>query len=430
MAITLTLGGNDRTAKVDVYSIVVSESPGAKANTMSFDLVVENDDAPRPLGGQEVVLTDAQREFAGVLVNVKETQLAPKSFRYRCTCRDYTHLFDRRVVVEDYAAQRADLIVADIVSRFTSGFTSAGVKVAFDVPEQKYDHVYPSEIAQGLADQLEWQWYIDYLRDVRFFAVGTEVGPIATLDLEADTRYHDLELEEDVAQWKNRIFLKGFQNKSTGTYQRAFTGDASTKFFLLGYEPGPDLSETTVTVDGVARALKVDIADNQPDAGGTDSDVYVCFVNKGMRFNVAPASGLPIVATFPYMFEALTVVEDPAAQTEAAAREGGDGIHEYAHSDPGLTAETADPAAAKGNMLLLKYGWPIVTGQFGTFVGGWKPSQSFRLKSSRRFKDRSGNPIDRQMYVHSVEKTVVQQRPAETPILHYTVGFGDSPFVV
>lgn len=430
MAISLTLGGNDRTAKVDVYSIVVSESPGAKANTMSFDVPVEDDDVVRPLGGQEVVLTDASREFAGILVSVKETQLAPRSFVYRCTARDYTYLFDRRLVVEDYAAQRADLIVADVVSRFTSGFTSTGVKTAFDVPEQKYDHVYPSEIVQGLADQLEWQWYIDYLRDVRFFAIGAEVAPIAVLDLEADTRYHDLALEEDVAQWKNRIYVKGFKNKSTGTYQRAFTGDGSTKFFHLGYEPGPDLADTTVTVDGVARTLKVDIADNQPYVGGADSDVYVCFGNMGMRFNVAPASGLPIVATFPYMFEALTVVEDPAAQTESAAREGGDGVHEYVHSDPGLTAETADPAAAKGNMLLLKYGWPIVTGNFGTFVSGWRPGQSFRLKSSRRFKDRSGNPIDQQMYVHTVEKTVVQQRPAETPVLHYAVGFGDSPFVV
>ncbi len=428
--LTLTIGGVDRFPKIDPSSVVVSEALGMKANTLAFEMVVKDDDVPRPFGGQEVILAAADREFAGELVNVKEEQLRPGAYRYRCTCRDYTHLFDRRLVVEDYVAQSADLIVKDIVSRFTSGFTSANVQAAFGVPAQKLDHVYPSEAVQSLADLLEWQCYIDYFRDLHFFAIGTSPAPIADIDIDSDLRYHDLVLEEDVAQLKNRIYLTGFKNKSTGTYQRAFVGDGSTKFFPLGYEPGPDLTQTAVTVDAVARAVKTDVADNMPDVGGVDSAAYVCFTNMGMRFNVAPGNGSQIVATFPYMFEAQTVVEDPAAEVEMAAREGGDGIHEYHHSDPGLTSDTADPAAAKGQMILLKYAWPIITGSFGSYTPGWRPGQSFRLHSAKRFKDRNGVAIDAQMYVHTVEKTIVQQLPGQSPLMHYNIGIGDSPYVV
>lgn len=431
MGIAITLGGVDRTVPIDFETVLVSESVGAKANTMAFDYVVMDGDYPRPLAGQEIVFTEgAAREFAGILVTVRELQERPGAYRYRCMARDYTHLFDRRLVVEQYAAQAADLIIKDVISRYCAGFTSANVRAAFSVPEDTYDYEYPSAVVQKLADALEWQWYIDYSKDVHFFAVTQEPAPVAAIDVEADTAtYHDLELEEDVAQLKDRVYLKGFRVGSTNTYQRAFTGDGTTKFFLLGYEP-TQLADISVTRAGVAQTMKTDVADGRPDENvGGANDSFVCFDNMGMRWNTAPASGDQIVATFKFKYDTVTVVEDAAAQTEMAAREGGDGIHEFVVNDPGLTAPTIDPANARGQIVLVKYAWPMISGAFGSFLRGWRPGQNFALRSTRRFKGRTGAALDLRVYVHSVEKTIVNHPVGGTPLLRYRVGFGDSPYV-
>lgn len=431
MGITVTLGGADRTVAVDLESVLVSEAVGAKANQMAFDYVIKDDDHPRPLAGQEIVFADgATREFAGILATVRETQERPGAYRYRCTARDYSYLLDRRLVVEQYAAQAADLIVKDVITRYCPGFTSANVQAAFDVPEQTYDYESASALIQALADSIEWQWYLDYSKDVHFFAVTQEPAPVATIDVEADTAtYHDLEIEEDASQLKDRVYLKGFRVGSTGTQQRAFTGDGTTKFFLLGYEP-TQLADISVTRAGVAQTMKTDVADGRPDENtGGANDSFICFDNMGMRWNVAPAAGDAIEATFKFKYDTVTVVEDAAAQTEMAAREGGDGIHEFVVNDPGLTAPTIDPANARGQILLAKYAWPIITGAFGSFVRGWRPGQNFMLRSTRRFKDRLGAAIDARMYVHSVEKTIVNHPAGGSPLLRYRVGFGDSPWV-
>lgn len=429
MAIQFLIGGVDRTTAISFDSVSASNTIARKGDTCSFVLTVHNADFPRPLGGQEFVwLNGATREFAGTILKVREVQLGPLTYEYHCVARDFTYLLDRRLVVEDYVAQRADLIVADVVTRFTSGFTIANVRVAYAVPEQKYDYVYPSEIIDGLASSLEWGWYCDYNRDIHFFGLEIENAPVSSVDLDSDTgSLGDVTLEEDVTQVKNRIYLKGFKTKSSGTYTREFTGDGTTKFFHLGYEPS-SIAETTVLVSGAARTVKTDMVDSIPgDTTGTDA--YVCFTNMGVRFNTAPASGAPVAATFPYMHEDLTVVESADSQTEMKAREGGDGIHEYVVSDPSLTAPTVDPATARGNLLLVKYGWPTIQGEGISRLTGWRAGQNFHMQSARRFKDRNGVPISVRMYVHSVEKSIETSTDTEVRVLS-KVAFGDSPFVI
>lgn len=424
MAIVVTIGGTDRTSSVDLKTVKIHDGLGMLQDSCQFDVAIGTTDGWNPQAGNEiVVLNGTTREFAGMLLEVDEDLVAPSRLRYRLGARDYKHLFDRRLVAEEYAEQAANSIVSSIVTSFTTGFTTINVMAAPTVAAQRFDYIAPSDVLDHLAATVGYLWYIDYDRDVNFFSAATLAAPIATLNADTDTtNYGNLQLRESIAHVKTRMYVMDFKQKSTATYTVNFTGDGSTKLFHLTYEPSA-LADMTVTRAAATQTLHTDMVDGQPDnaIGGAD-DVYVNFEEATLRWDTAPAAGNAIVATFNYLYPGFTVFDDPAAQTEVSSREGGDGIHEAAVRDPGLSANDGSETLAnsKAAEAIARAGLPRLEGSFVSFTQGWAPGQMVTVASTQRM-----GGISVTMYVTSIDKRIVSHPSGGSPTFHYNIRIAD-----
>lgn len=413
MAITITLNAIDRTAYSDLKSISITDSIAANADTLDFEVAVSSTDGWRPQAGNAVVITNGTgKEFGGIVEEIFEEAKSPTRLRYRLACRDYTYLFDKYLVVdESTSAMTADVWVDRIISGFTTGFTGTNVLgPAPTIAGRQFNYVVASEAVRALADEVGYAWYIDYDKDVHFFPAATLVAPTTSINLETNiTDYGGIKFRETVSGVKDRVYLKGYKRKGSAFWNRGFTGDGQTRFFLLGNEPASiDKTDMTATLDGTPLTLKTDFVDGKPgEATGSTADLFVCFDNMGVRTssgNSAFSSTQSLQINAKVMEDAISMVEDLAAQATLAAREGGDGIHEYVIDNAQMSAfdGTDDLATLYGTIALARYSTPRVTGSFESFTQGWRAGQQFDLVSTRRL-----GGINDTFYVQQVEKKIV-----------------------
>ena len=435
MGLAIVVGGTTRTSQVNVKTLEITSSITANASLCDF-VAFSSGASWRPRAGNQVSITttsDGTYHFGGVVIDVYEEAINQSDFRYRVGCRDYTWMLDRRMVAKDYSTQAASAIVADIVTNFSSGFSTGSIQAAPTVTSQHYDYRYPSDIIKELADQIQWHWYVGYstTRPVNFFPSISDIAPTTAIDFDTNTaNYGDLVIHESAAQVKNRIILQGYNSASNVPLARSFAGDSSTRFFLLGYEPvSVAASNITATIDGVGLDILTDVVDASPGSTvGSSSQLYVCFSNLGVRFStagLAPSSSQTLALSFNYMYPGGVQHDDAAAQTEMASRTSGDGISMYAANDPKLTNYASgapdDLALAFGAALTTRYGKPALEGTFTSYLNGWRAGQYFTGISALRM-----GSFNKTFYVHQVRKRVVSHPSGGSPTWVHEVQISDS----
>lgn len=433
MALVVSIGGTDRTSACKLETIEVTNTIASNSDTAEMVVSVSSTAGWRPQAGNAVVVTNgATKEFAGIISDVEERDFGIERLRYAVSARDYTYLFDKYLVVEEYASTRASTIVSNIVTSYTTGFTTTNIQASAVVGAQTFDYVEPSQCVRTLADLVGYGFYIDYDKDVHFYSLASVTAPVASIDLDTDlTNYGDMKIRETVGHGvKNRVYVKGFKQKSSATMTRAFPGDGFSKFFPLGYEPAStSASDLTGTIGASALSFGRDMRDSQPDNPvGTATDAYICFGNMGVRFDIAPSSTALVSLSFKYMSEIPSLVEDTIAQSTMATREGsGDGVHEFVWNDPGLTAPdgTDTLALLKGREILNRYAKARLSTAFRSFTQGWRAGQSIQLISTRRM-----GGLNKTFYVQQVVKRIYSHPSGGSPSFVYDVSLADSALAV
>lgn len=433
MSIQVLIGGQDYTQYVDLPSLKISSNIAVNSDTAEFSLLIPRQVIPRPKGGQEVkILNGSALEFAGVVLMPKETALATDQMLYDVQCRDYVFWLDKRVVVNTYTNYTAGNIVKDIIANFTSGFTSANVQgtdTSFLIPEIKFDHVPPSKAIKKLADDVGFQWWVDYSKDIHFGAVALIPSPLPGNLLLPDTdtaNYSDMEFDEDVSQVRNQIYLLGYKVPADYTITQDFQADGQNNTFYTTYEPKHRLSTITVKVGGVTQGNALDLVGGLPNSQMADGKAYINYQNQSIRFNIAPASGQTVSITYYPMFELISMYNDPQAMAEMKTRDLQDGVYEHAIRDRQLTSIDTSLATVRGQLELYKYAYPHYTGQFNSFLQGWQPGQYFYLTSNARM---DGQFQNQQFFVIKVDKEIATHPANGTPTLQYTVYVSDTPYV-
>jgi hypothetical protein len=444
----ITVGAVDYTSYVDVASIQIESNLAIMLDKCDFIVAIPNQAIYRPKAGQEVIVTSLLgREFGGIIVTPEEDQTgSPRQLDYKVTTRDYSFLLDRHVAFKEYAADTFDYddIVKDLVTTYgqQDGFTVNNVQKSFQAPFTRFDYQPVAQSINLMAQQIAWGFYVDYNRDVHFFEKESFASPLPNNTLHADTDtvvadgtygqlgvYGDLVITEDISQIRDRVFLRG--HKVTATYNRTetFTGDGSTTSFGLTYEPSHNLKQNaSLTVGGSNYNVAADLRDGTPASTAQDHTGYVNFTGQTLRFNVPPVNGAAISFTYKPMLPLVVMVEDPAKQKTLAARigNGNDGVFEYAISDPTLSADDSQPAVARGQEQIVKYGSPHISGTFTSYLHGWKAGQSFLFRSTRRM---NGELDGTTFFVTKVAKRVVTHPANKQPLFLSTISFSDSVYV-
>lgn len=486
----------DRTTYIPIKSISMNDSISVKSDSLSFTMHIEEMQIDPPRAGQLVEVRyyfdtypteyvtaaygkqpiySAQYdlyydetevkwyvyEFKGTIQTVTRKWAGqPRWLEYVCNCCDFTRQLDRNLVNEVYpSGWYAGDIVADIISTYTTGFTTRNRYQGFRVPEMTFDFVEPSSCIQQLAEAIGFQWYVDFNKDIHFYWRENAQSPLSTTTsnnvLNIDTEIvnaYNLELTEDMSQLKNQILVKNAKFK--GSYTNEDFVKAQDKFYKIFYKVFPFDSSTTQAeradkfvvkiydVDGSGNftessrqitTIKLDEVEGQVgDGSGDNNTIYINFgsgvANCGIRFpDNYPLGTGQVVRVYYYKVEEVPLLEvDQASIDSLKLREGGDssGIYEYSYDASSIYTEKGEEVTAAVDRVLLRYKDPLWVGQFQSRLRGWKAGQVFTLFGYRWGETRGGgNPINEICWVKDVSKTILKD-----DMMEYTVSFSSSPF--
>jgi hypothetical protein len=455
--IRVYIAGKDRTALVSPDTISITDSLKIKTDSLSFEMVIESQKAPRPKAGNSVRVIDeddAYPLFAGTIMNVGQKMLNPITFHFTVEAADYTRFFDRRVVSKKFPKDSTvNEVVLEIIDKWTVGFTKKNVKYsAIRLPELAFDNATPSACLDEVAEKIGWQWYVDFNKDVHFFESEEAKPPalISTnncydLDTEIDAG-GDVEISEDVGNLKNFIILKDVKTKSKFAIWDSFL-ETAKMFFTFKWDV---FTPTVIDRDSIKEYLTGKIVDNNTGAFidklefridnvdgnieskiGADNTIFVNFEYMGFRtsdklaqrlqdnpsyrldLNYSPAEDVEL----PFL--------EPDSILEMQEREGGDssGIYEYVCSEPTLWTETGEEASGIAEQVLARDAWPSFSGSFKSYKKGWKAGQHFTLKSER-WGD-ANEPLEEEVWIQKVSLSVLPEGVLESSISFSKSKYGE-----
>ena len=179
MDLTVTVESVDRTNYVLWRNFQKVDHLNARIDTCTFETRKYGSDKDwKPVVSDTVqVLDGGTKIFAGVVVKVTEKLEGAKLQKFKIKCKDWTHYLDKRLVVERYTDTAVGVIINDIITNYTSGFTVANVDCDILVDSIAFNYVTVSEAIQMLAEQVNYNWYVDYDQDIHFFPSNAELAP-------------------------------------------------------------------------------------------------------------------------------------------------------------------------------------------------------------------------------------------------------------
>jgi len=438
MPLSIDIAGTERRSQCELRSLNITSTIMSNASQAQMTVHVP-DRSWHPKAANVVIIatsSDGYTHFGGTISEVEEEMSGQTGLRYHVSMHDYTDLFDRVMVTTNYLTSgpttslAVDEIVAHITQNYTTGFSTGDIQTGLGTAaQQRYDYVYPSDAIRGLANQFQALFWIDSTKGIHFQSAGVDPAPISAIDLDSYTtsaNWSDFRLREAASNIKNRIVLQGYKTKSTVSFQNIFTGNGTQQFFPLGYEAsGVSTGDIQVTLNSATLTPMVDNVDGSPSTtAGSTSQIFICYVNLGARTDFAPTSTETLTLTYTYMQDSGFQSDDPAAQTEMAAREGGDGVHMYMINDPSLTNFQANDnlAIAQGQALTARYGKPLLQGEFDSFTQGWERGQYLTVSSTNRM-----GGFTKTMFVYQIDKKMINHPGTTgTPTWKYHVTVGES----
>jgi len=247
--------------------------------------------------------------------------------------------------------------------------TGAGKQYPFDyslVSQITFNRLNLSQCIQSLAELLNYSWYVDYAKDIHFFAENDEEAPFDLDETSGNHAWESLKLIDDFSQIRNQIYIIGGDSEAEPRTEE-YVADGEQRQFPLAYKYStitrvrivgdPDL---TIGIDGQDEdtAFNVFWSGNKPSQ-------YIRFKDS----NYPDASDVVEITGVP-LFPVLVKVPDVSSIAQY-------GLYEFKIKDPQITSRT--DAIARGNVELQAYADSIEEGSFTTDKYGLRSGQTIRI---------------------------------------------------
>lgn len=370
MALVLKINGIDRSNHVKWDTLQKVEVLTKEVDRMEFQ-ILKTPSKTIPDISDEVTLEEgAAKIFGGVVVERNEVNKGGLLLGYEIRCKDYSHYLDRKVVTKSYANQTARAIVLDIINTFTSGFTTANVAATTPtVKTTKFNYEQVTRCLSQLADQIAWDWYVDYDKDIHFFDEETSLAPFNLDDTSGNFEWSTLEINKNLLQLKNAVFVRGGEYKKTISEANSvdkYVGDGTQVTFPLAYK----YDNVTVKKNGVIQTLGTD---QQTDPASVQ--VLYNFNEKFIRFTAAPASSDSITIYGDAYIPIIALVRDQISISTYG---------EYQAALVDKSIESVSEAQTRAKAELKKYSQTVFEGKFKTIKTGLRVGQKITLNSATR----------------------------------------------
>lgn len=327
-----------------------------------------------PIVGQEVfIYIDGVREFGGIISRVTQRAENYKIILFDVQCEDYTRLANKKLVTGIFQNQTVGYILQSLNSRFLNGFTLLQVDNAeTEVAYIAFNYESVSSSITKLANLLNYDWYIDYYKNIYFISKTSQTAPFDIFDSDDSYIFDSFRLRRDNSQVRNRVFVAGGEYLGD-TFTTEFESDGVQNVYTLPYK----YDDIEVSVTGAVWDGGLDGIDAQSlfDYLWNKNEKFIRF--RGDR--VPNASSAIRVAGLPYL-PVRVVVQDDDSIADFVTAEGGDGIYEHIIIDD--TINSQDGARERAVAELESYKATLSEGSFITKRQGLRSGQRILINST------------------------------------------------
>jgi hypothetical protein len=357
MALQLLVNGVDLTNQIKFPSLRKSENLTKSPDDLSFVIVGLSGKTIPSLGDEVELFENTTKIFGGILTEVSEsTEGAVVTHAFKC--KDYSQTFDRQLVVKSYENMSITDIVKDIVDEFTDGeFTYTNVDTGLPIIETvKFNYEQPSRCLEKLANLINYDWFIDYNKDVHFFKASNNPAPFNLTETGNNHIWNSLQFNRNIIELKNYIIVRGGEYKSTiseANTPDVYEANGTDRVFYQIYR----YANVGVTVDGIPQTIGID---NITDPNTVD--VLYNFQEKAVKFreNNKPVNGAEVKIFGDAYIPLIAKVRDQVSI-------GAYGRYDYVIIDKNITS--IDEARLRGKAELLKW-------QNGSYEASFKTRQT------------------------------------------------------
>ncbi len=368
MNISIKINGIERKEQIDYRSVMKTDILTSQPDLMTFVVKNVGPSDWTPNVGEEIEMTiDSAKEFAGYIIEVQETTEGGGLICYKVDCKDYTHEMDRQMVVKSYSKQTVNDIIADINTDYLDGFTLTNVNCPITIDYIAFNYEQPSKCLQKLAELVNYDWYVDYDKDIHFFSRLENTAPFNIEDNDGHCLKDTLTIEEDLTRLKNAVYVRGGEYVATERTEK-FISDGEQTTFNLAYKYS---QAPTIKINDVVQTVGADGLYDFADG----YDVLWNYNLRYVRLETAITEGLEIEITGTPLFPVLALVynEESLAQY---------GVFMDRIIDKSIMTKQA--ARERANAELDAYSMPLKYGEFQTYESGLRSGQYINIQSELR----------------------------------------------
>lgn len=383
----------NRTNKVLYETFRISDYINQEVNQATFSCR-----SFKPSLNEEVeVYYEGIKIFGGVIVRI-DTDIQGVSRFYNITCKDYSQYLNRMLVNERFVGETVTDIIQSLITDYAPDFTMDNVEGSTVIGSIVFNRISVGEAIQALAEAIDYSWYVDYDKDIHFFAMNDELAPFNLSDDGGNHVWDSLRITEDFSQIRNQIYIIG------GEYQgeektESYVADGEQRQFPLAYK----FSEVPVVeVNASPLTVGVDGLDTEDSF-----DVMWSFQQKYIRFKESnypdPADVVAVTGTPLYPI----IVKVPDTTSISLY-----GKYEFKIVDKNIASR--EDAIERGRVELEAYANSIEEGSFETYEFGLKSGQTITINVGDTNEDFIIQSVDMSMRTPNEARWVVRVATVRT----------------
>ena len=375
------LNGSDVTEDIKPSSFNVQKVLSDQPSTCSFTIEKYESSTTKPQVSDVVkAYIDADKIFAGEIIRVKKSSNHYKIIDFNVECKDWTHRLDRQLVADTFKNETIGNIIDDITNKYLSDdFTTNNVEgrnTTIDFIGFNYEKV--SEVFRRLADLINYDWYVDFDKDIHFFDTVNRDAPFDIVDGNESYVFDSMNVREDVSQLRNKVIVHGGEYLAD-TQTASFQSNGVQNQYTLPYQ----YKDLDVTVTGEKYSGGVDGQDSIDDHDylWNKEEKFIRFNNEkipsdNVEFSVFGQPYLPV----------RIVRQDPDSI---------DTFGEYQHIIRDKTIDDKAGARQRARAELRSYKTSISEGSFTTRKKGLKLGQTVHI-------DSNAYSIDKDFFINKI----------------------------
>lgn len=384
----------ERKDNIDFNTFTKEDVLTTQVDTLHFTTKKTNGKTWTPSVGDEIIAYDGIiKIFGGFVIKVDETIEGANLLEYAVSCKDYTQTLDGNLVFKEYTNTTVNAIIADILANFVTGFTGINVNCDLSVTKIKFNYEPISKCLQKLADLYDFNWYVDYDKDIHFFAKFGEVAPYNLTDDNGKYIFGSLKITNDLSQIRNIVYVRGAKFPASPRSEK-YVAVVNQTAFPLAYEYP---SKPSVTKNGSSQTVGIDGLDTVGS--------YNCMWNStsnAINFNSALSAGDVVIITGTPNLPVLALAKD---QTSI------DKYGKYEHKIIDKLATSQSIARDRANAEIVAYSNPLQQATFQTYESGLRSGQLINVQSTIRGIDQN----------YSIQKVILKMIGANQGIWEVTL---------